>query len=98
MRDEPDGCPAWGGEKARGLSARGRAAATLEGSREERLGGLLQRCKLVLVSPWARTERHTSTWGGTGGSASGSPSRSTRSHRSARASSVRTPTRRLNTT
>jgi len=23
----------------------------------------------VLVSPWARTERHTSTWGGTGGSA-----------------------------
>jgi len=27
-----------------------------------------------LVSPWARTERHTSTWGGTGGSASGSPS------------------------
>ena len=27
----------------------------------------------VLVSPWARTERQTSTWGGTGGSASGLP-------------------------
>ncbi len=29
-----------------------------------------------MVSPWARTERQTSTWGGTGGLASGSPARS----------------------
>ena len=45
----------------------------------------------VFVSPWAQTERHTATCGGTGGSAAGSPSRSTCSQVSARASSVLMP-------
>ena len=45
---------------------------------------------LVLVSPLARTDRHTATLAGRGGTLAGSP-KSTCSHRSARASSVRTP-------
>jgi len=49
----------------------------------------VQRDSLVLVSPRARTDRHTWTCGGTGGTAWGSPSRQTASQRSARASSVR---------
>ena len=49
----------------------------------------------VLVWPWVRTDRHTATCGGTGGRAAGSPSRSTCAQRSARASSVRIPHKRL---
>src|SRR6185312_3101537 len=44
---------------------------------------------LVFTSSWAPTDRHTATCGGTGGSVSGSPSRSTWSQRRARASSGR---------
>ena len=50
----------------------------------------MRREVLVLVSPLARTDRHTATLAGRGGTLSGSP-KSTCSHRSARASSVRTP-------
>ena len=50
----------------------------------------MRRDFLVLVSPLARTDRHTATLAGRGGTLAGSP-KSTCSHRSARASSVRTP-------
>ena len=67
------------------------ASTAAAGSRSVRLDFF------VLTSPWIRTERHTATCGGTGGSPSGLPSRSTWSHRSARASSVRHPVSRHST-
>jgi len=45
----------------------------------------------VFVSPVARTERRTAIDGGTGGSAFGTPIRSTSAQTSARTSSVRAP-------
>jgi ABC transporter len=50
----------------------------------------VRRDVLVFVSPLARTDRHTATLAGRGGAQSRSP-KSTCFHRSARASSVRTP-------
>jgi hypothetical protein len=45
----------------------------------------------VFVSPPRRTDRHTATCGGTGGTAAGSPTRSTSAHVSARSSYVLAP-------
>ena len=45
----------------------------------------------VFVSPVARTDRHTSMYGGTGGISVARPSRCTCSQRNARSSSVRAP-------
>ena len=52
----------------------------------------------VLVSPPVRSEHRTEKDGGMGGTASGSPSRSTPSHLSPRSSSVRAPASKERTT